>query len=361
MSMSNQRISLSRRSFLGASVLLGCMGLSLIPRVAYAEPSQASSTKALEELKSIQARFDRIEVDYSTAQQGEEAARSAMDQAQQCIAEAQRQIDVIQGRLSQRVISVGQPAAPALADVLIGATSYQTLASRWDLLDKLEQSDVSLIQQASELQNQISSQTEIYLQQEGAATQYAEEATLAAQTGNDLAIQAEQTYSLLSSEEFQLLVDTQQAQRNQSMQSALLRIESMMKSPSGSSQSGMGQSGFGGSYAPTGNAIVDRAYEWLGIGQYEYGACREGYFDCSGFVSYCLTGTYERIGHTGIFITWPQVSVPQPGDVAVVHNNSQQHAGIYVGNGMMIHASNPSVGVVMDPVYDSMIFVRPPM
>ena len=67
----------------------------------------------------------------------------------------------------------------------------------------------------------------------------------------------------------------------------------------------------------TGNAIVDRAYSWVNNAEYAWGACAPGSFDCSGFVSYCLTGSYIRLGTTFDFLTWPQVSDPQPGDVCV--------------------------------------------
>ena len=87
-----------------------------------------------------------------------------------------------------------------------------------------------------------------------------------------------------------------------------------------------------------------------------YGACSPNAFDCSGFVSYCLTGSYTRLGTTYTFMNWPQVSNPQPGDVCV----RSSHTGIYIGNGQMIHASRPGVGVIIGPVQSGMIFVRRP-
>ena len=103
----------------------------------------------------------------------------------------------------------------------------------------------------------------------------------------------------------------------------------------------------------TGNAIVDRAYSQLGAA-YEWGACRPGAFDCSGFVSYCLTGSYTRLGTTYTFLGWPQVSDPQPGDVCV----NADHCGIYIGGGQMIHAATEGVGVIIGPVQSGMIYVR---
>ena len=106
--------------------------------------------------------------------------------------------------------------------------------------------------------------------------------------------------------------------------------------------------------ASTGNAVVDRAYSWLGKAEYVYGACAPGQFDCSGFVSYCLTGQYTRLGSTHTFMRWTRVSDPQPGDVCT----SDSHCGIYIGNGEMIHASTWGVGVIKSPVRSNMIYVR---
>lgn len=104
----------------------------------------------------------------------------------------------------------------------------------------------------------------------------------------------------------------------------------------------------------TGNAIVDRAYGWVGRAEYVWGACSPGAFDCSGFVSYCLTGSYSRLGTTYTFLGWPRVSDPQPGDVAV----NEGHCGIYIGGGQMIHAATYGVGVVVGPVQSGMVYVR---
>ncbi len=106
--------------------------------------------------------------------------------------------------------------------------------------------------------------------------------------------------------------------------------------------------------AATGNAVVDRAYSWVGIADYGWGACSPGLFDCSGFVSYCLTGSYSRLGTTYTFLAWPQVSDPQPGDVCV----NADHCGIYIGGGQMIHAPCDGQKVQVGGVQGGMIYVR---
>lgn len=106
-----------------------------------------------------------------------------------------------------------------------------------------------------------------------------------------------------------------------------------------------------------GGTVVSRAYSKLGCA-YSWGGIGPDSFDCSGFVSYCLTGRYCRLGTTGTFMGWTRVSDPQPGDVVV----NSYHTGIYIGNGQMIHASDYSTGVIISSVAAGMnnnyIFVR---
>lgn len=102
-----------------------------------------------------------------------------------------------------------------------------------------------------------------------------------------------------------------------------------------------------------GGTIVSRAYSQLGK-PYVWSACGPDSFDCSGFVSYCLTGSYSRLGTTLTFMGWTRVSNPQPGDVVT----TATHCGIYIGNGQMIHAPHTGDVVKVGPVQSGMIYVR---
>ena len=103
-----------------------------------------------------------------------------------------------------------------------------------------------------------------------------------------------------------------------------------------------------------GGSIVSRAYSQLGK-PYVWGACGPNSFDCSGFVSYCLTGSYSRLGTTLTFMGWTRVSNPQPGDVVT----TATHCGIYIGNGQMIHAPHTGDVVKISAVPSNMWYVRP--
>ena len=125
-------------------------------------------------------------------------------------------------------------------------------------------------------------------------------------------------------------------------------------SNSGNSGGGSGGSSSAPDYdSSSGSTVVSRAYSQMGK-PYKWGAVGPNSFDCSGFVSYCLTGSNTRIGTAATFYSWPRVSNPQPGDVCA----SKTHCGIYIGGGQMIHAPHTGDVVKIGPVQSGMVYVR---
>ena len=98
-------------------------------------------------------------------------------------------------------------------------------------------------------------------------------------------------------------------------------------------------------------AVVSAAYSGIGV-RYVYGGKTRAGWDCSGFTSWAyrqagisIPSSTSAIRASGQFV---RTSSPKPGDL--VFQNGGGHVGIYVGNGMMIGAQNPSVGTFMHPV-----------
>ena len=78
-------------------------------------------------------------------------------------------------------------------------------------------------------------------------------------------------------------------------------------------------------------------------------------FDCSGFLGYCYTGEFRRIGTTyDIFARQPNVTNPEPGDFVW----SWDHVGLYIGGGRMIHASYSKGKVIEAAVYSGLTYKR---
>jgi len=103
-----------------------------------------------------------------------------------------------------------------------------------------------------------------------------------------------------------------------------------------------------------GNDVVGIAYSLLGA-PYIGGANGPYGFDCSGFVQY----VYSRVGVGVSRSSWTQLydgtgvsyDNAEPGDIiSWGYGYTPTHSALYVGNGMMIHAANPSTGVILSSV-----------
>ncbi|QCU79495.1 cell wall lytic activity [Citricoccus sp. SGAir0253] len=99
------------------------------------------------------------------------------------------------------------------------------------------------------------------------------------------------------------------------------------------------------------SGVVSAAYAGVGV-PYVYGGKTTAGWDCSGFVAWAyrqagitIPSQTSAIRFSGKFVP---TSNPKPGDL--VYQNGGGHVGIYVGNGMMIGAQNPSVGTFLHPV-----------
>lgn len=137
-----------------------------------------------------------------------------------------------------------------------------------------------------------------------------------------------------------------------------VNASSSQSSSSSNSGSSSSSSNSGTTVAPpssgAASAVVSYAYQFIGK-PYVYGAVGPDAFDCSGFTSYVYR---HAVGKEITRTTYSQITQGrpvsrdqlQPGDL--VFTNGVGHVGIYVGDGQMIHAARPGVGVIVGPIYN---------
>jgi cell wall-associated NlpC family hydrolase len=108
---------------------------------------------------------------------------------------------------------------------------------------------------------------------------------------------------------------------------------------------------------------VDFALKQVGK-PYVFGAAGPGSYDCSGLTmaAWGKAGVAMSHGSRDQYADFPKVSKSQlqPGDLVLFYSD-MHHIGIYVGNGMVIHAGNPDSGVQYIPMNEmpAVGFVRP--
>ncbi|WP_328553890.1 MULTISPECIES: C40 family peptidase [unclassified Streptomyces] len=123
--------------------------------------------------------------------------------------------------------------------------------------------------------------------------------------------------------------------------------------PSGTSGTAVDDGG-GTVAAPNSRAAAAVAYAYSKLGSpYVWGATGPDAFDCSGLAQ----AAYRSAGISLPRTTYSQINVGQrvtvselrPGDLVFFYSGIT-HVGIYVGNGQMIHAPNPSAPVRLAPI-----------
>ncbi|MEU0897087.1 C40 family peptidase [Streptomyces massasporeus] len=136
--------------------------------------------------------------------------------------------------------------------------------------------------------------------------------------------------------------------------------EAAQQQDSGSSSSGSSGSGSSSSTAPADSSYATKADKALAFARaqvgkpYVWGAVGPGSYDCSGLTQ----AAWKAAGVTLPRTTYDQVNagttVPlsqaRPGDLVFFYDDVT-HVGIYIGNGMMIHAPKPGTYVREESIY----------
>ncbi|MEG0070940.1 MAG: NlpC/P60 family protein [Raoultibacter sp.] len=379
--MREQNNTLSRRAFMGGAAVFGA-ALVVNPAIALAEPTstdkQAEAQTALVSLNTMQSNLDQASNTYHAALEEHQGAQNKMIEAQARIDAANDQILGLQGKLGTRARSMYRSGGSSFLDLLLGATSFEEFATNWDILNQMNESDATMVQQTKELRTEVDGQRAEYAKQEKIAAEKTQEAKRVADEAASTVAAMQATYNSLSSEAAVLLEQERAAQVAAQAAAAAKVVEAASKPPAASAggggnnaapstpntpeapstpdtPSGGGGGGGGSASGPAYGSVLDYAYSKLGS-PYVWGGKGPDSFDCSGFVAWC----YAQVGvsvpsYTGSLMGLPQVYDPQPGDIAV----NYEHTGLYIGGGSMIHAATFGVGVITGPVQGGMIFVRP--
>lgn len=356
------------------------VGLSIPAANAFASPSddkQAEAQAALQKLNQYQSELDQASANYEAAHQEQIDAQNRVDEAQKQIEEKTAQIEKDQQRLSDRARDMYRSGDTNFLDVILGASSFEQFATTWNMLETLNGNDAELVSETKTAREELQAAKQEAEEQAKVASDKAEEAKSVAEAADQKASEMRQTYNSLSAEAQELISQERAAQEAQQQAAAAAaeqngtagndaaanitnnnRNNTTSSNSSNSSNSNKNNASSSATnnskpQSVSGNSVVNRAYSQLGK-PYKWGAVGPNSFDCSGLVSYCLTGSYSRLGTTGTFMGWTRVSNPQPGDICV----NSHHCGIYIGGGQMIHAPQTGDVVKVSSVHSGMIYVR---
>lgn len=360
----------------GRRILAALITSSLVVTPVLAAPSvddlQKSKASAQSEVNSLQSQLQSIvskitqlEADLTT--KGEEII-----QAQADLEQAQEDEKTQYAAMKLRIKYMYEAGDATALESLVSSEDFSDLLSKAEYVqsvhgydrDKLEEY-VATKQKIADLKDQLETEQS---QLESMQTEYeTEESNLTTLIDSkqaevaDLDSQIQEAAEKAAKEEEERQKKAEEERQKQlqaaSQNSTTTNGNSGNSNSSSSSNSNKGNSSSNsssssGSYVS--GSTVSRAYSALGK-PYVWGAAGPNSFDCSGLVSFCLTGRYSHTYSSSDFVGLTKVSNPQPGDICV----RVGHVGVYIGGGQMIHAPHTGDVVKISAVPSNMWYVRP--
>lgn len=346
----------------GRRILAALITSSLVVTPVFAAPSvddlQKSKASAQSEVNSLQSQLQSIvskitqlEADLTT--KGEEII-----QAQADLEQAQEDEKTQYAAMKLRIKYMYEAGDATALESLVSSEDFSDLLSKAEYVqsvhgydrEKLEEY-VATKQKIADLKDQLETEQS---QLESMQTEYeTEESNLTTLIDSkqaevaDLDSQIQEAAEKAAKEE-----EERQKKAEEERQKQLQAASQNSTTTNGNSGSSNSSSSSSGSYVS--GSTVSRAYSALGK-PYVWGAAGPNSFDCSGLVSFCLTGRYSHTYSSSDFVGLTKVSNPQPGDICV----RVGHVGVYIGGGQMIHAPHTGDVVKISAVPSNMWYVRP--
>ena len=359
----------------GRRILAALITSSLVVTPVLAAPSvddlQKSKASAQSEVNSLQSQLQSIvskitqlEADLTT--KGEEII-----QAQADLEQAQEDEKTQYAAMKLRIKYMYEAGDATALESLVSSEDFSDLLSKAEYVqsvhgydrDKLEeyiatkQKIADLKEQLETEQSQLESmQTEYETEESNLTTlidsKQAEVADLDSQIQEAAEKAAKEEEERQKKAEEERQKQLQAASQNSTTTNGNSGNSNSSSSSSNKGNSSSSSSSSSGSYVS--GSTVSRAYSALGK-PYVWGAAGPNSFDCSGLVSFCLTGRYSHTYSSSDFVGLTKVSNPQPGDICV----RVGHVGVYIGGGQMIHAPHTGDVVKISAVPSNMWYVRP--
>lgn len=360
----------------GRRILAALITSSLVVTPVLAAPSvddlQKSKASAQSEVNSLQSQLQSIvskitQLEADLTIKGEEII-----QAQADLEQAQEDEKTQYAAMKLRIKYMYEAGDATALESLVSSEDFSDLLSKAEYVqsvhgydrDKLEEY-VATKQKIADLKDQLETEQS---QLESMQTEYeTEESNLTTLIDSkqaevaDLDSQIQEAAEKAAKEEEERQKKAEEERQKQlqaaSQNSTTTNGNSGSSNNSSSSNSNKGNSSSSsssssGSYVS--GSTVSRAYSALGK-PYVWGAAGPNSFDCSGLVSFCLTGRYSHTYSSSDFVGLTKVSNPQPGDICV----RVGHVGVYIGGGQMIHAPHTGDVVKISAVPSNMWYVRP--
>jgi cell wall-associated NlpC family hydrolase len=341
MAVGRARRSITLRAVILLALLVPVALAAVVPTTSIAAPSQEEVASAKSKLLTLQREFEAVAERYNQARYELSVNESRLAEAKENMQDARSVAQTATDRLADRAVAA-YTGMGTQVDGLLNASSVAEFSDRLEFMSAVTASDAEIATEAENARQEARWAAAEYASAVDESRGRLEEMSRSRAEIDRLLDEQEALYQELEADYESFLA----AQRAAAEQAAAAEA-----APAGvpASESG-GSSGSG--YVPPPNAsqaqvAVQAAYSVVGT-RYVWGSADPSVgLDCSGVTVYAWGQAGVSLPHSSVaqYSMFPRIplSAVQPGDL-VYYGNYGPHIAIYVGGGMIIHASSPAPG-----------------
>lgn len=328
----------------------------------------ASPATAAPSIEEVQAQVQEFEHRAESAAEKYNDAQNRLDDVEGKLSGLRDKVDREKKELGDLQGTVGQFAHATYVNggvdtslqVILAEDPAEFLAQA-AALDQVARSQATALRKSQTARLRLAQSEAAVAEQEAAAQGVRDEMkNLKAEADKNLS-DAENVLAQLKQEERDRLAALQAQQRQQAIDEARTAAAAVAATSGGGGGGGGGGDaggGGGGGYSGGSRAAeaVRYALDQVGDG-YIVAATGPNYYDCSGLTMMAWRQAGVSLPHYS-YSQYSQTkhisaSEAQPGDLVFYFNNGAHHVGMYIGGGKMVHAANPSSGVLISPIFGS--------
>ncbi|MGY1804603.1 NlpC/P60 family protein [Blastococcus sp. SYSU D00922] len=306
--------------------MTAALTFTVLPGTAAADPATVTdAAQAAQKVAEAEHQLEVVTEQLNEAKVQLDAQQAAVADAEKAAAEAQAQLDALDGQVRQLARSAYTTEGFSRLDVLLTSDSAEEFVHQLGTLDAIAGHTTAQLAEVADAADAA----------ESAQADAAEARAAAQKAVDDIAAQQEELEGDIADyqRQYDALTAPQQAQVARAHGGTEAQaVPSGVVAPSGAAQVAV----------DTALAQVGDAYVW--------GAGGPDSFDCSGLTQYAYSAAGVSLPHSSrsqsTMGTPVSVGDLQPGDLLFYYSPTS-HVAMYVGNGKMVHASTSSKPVMV--------------